>query len=96
MTVYVLAQLNIHDATRYQRYVDAFMPVLAKFSGRLLVADDRVELVEGDVLYDKAVLMTFPDEVAFRTWSVSPEYKRIAEDRIASSTAHIVLMQSIV
>ena len=33
VTVYAIAQLTIHDRARYQRYVDAFMPILIKHGG---------------------------------------------------------------
>ncbi len=92
MTVYVLAQLKIHDAPRYQRYVDAFMPVLSQFGGRLLAADEQVRAVEGNWPYDKAVLMAFPGEHEFRSWSESPAYRTISEDRIAGATAQVFML----
>lgn len=95
MTVYVLAQLNIHDEDRYQRYVDAFLPVLTKFEGRLLAADEHVQRVEGAWPYDKAVLMAFSDEAQFRLWSESPEYLKIAQDRIAGATALVIMLHSV-
>jgi hypothetical protein len=35
------------EEARYDRYVAAFMPVLRKYGGRLLAADERPEVVEG-------------------------------------------------
>lgn len=95
MTVYVLAQLKIHDADRYQRYVDAFLPVLTQFEGRLLAADEHVRCVEGNWPYDKAVLMAFSDEDQFLSWSESREYREIAEDRIAGATAQVIMVHSV-
>ncbi|PKP81726.1 MAG: DUF1330 domain-containing protein [Alphaproteobacteria bacterium HGW-Alphaproteobacteria-18] len=95
MTVYVLAQLKIQDARRYQRYVDAFLPVLLRYGGRLLSADTHVRVVEGDWPCDKAVLMSFTDEDHFRAWSQSPEYRKIAEDRIAGASAQVILMHAV-
>lgn len=40
MTIYALAQLRIHDAERYGRYMSRFMPVLEKYNGKLLAADE--------------------------------------------------------
>ena len=49
MTVYAIAQLRIHDRARYQRYVAAFMPILARYGGRLLAA--RASAAGVDVTY---------------------------------------------
>jgi hypothetical protein len=46
-TVYVIAQISIHDRPRYERYVAGFMPVLKRYGGQLLAADEQPELVEG-------------------------------------------------
>ena len=44
MAVYALAQLRIHDAERYGRYMNNFVArfteVFGKFGGKLLAADD--------------------------------------------------------
>jgi uncharacterized protein (DUF1330 family) len=47
VTVYAIAALSIHDRLRYDRYVAVFMPVLLKYGGRLLAADERPDVVEG-------------------------------------------------
>jgi len=48
MTAYVMAQISIHDRERYGRYAAGFLPTLKPFRGRLLAADERTEVMEGD------------------------------------------------
>lgn len=95
MTVYALAQLKITGRARYQRYVDAFMPVLAAHGGRLLAADETPCIEEGDWPFDKAILIAFPDEATFRKWASSPEYRQIAEDRLAGASGPVLLLHGI-
>lgn len=94
MSVYALAQLRIHDAERYGRYMSRFMPVLEKYNGKLLAADDAPRVLEG-AWWDrnKAVLMEFADAAAFRAWATSPEYTEIAEDRKAGADAVVLLIK---
>lgn len=93
MTVYALAQLRIHDAERYGRYMSRFMPVLTKYNGKLLAADDAPRVLEGQWWdRNKVVLMQFEDAAAFRTWATSPEYTEIAEDRKAGADAVVLLI----
>jgi uncharacterized protein (DUF1330 family) len=37
-------------------------------------------VVEGDWEREKVVIMSFPDETAFRSWADSPEYREISRN----------------
>ena len=95
MSVYALAQLRIHDAERYGRYMSRFMPVLEKYNGTLLAADETPRVLEGQWWdRNKVVLMEFADSATFRAWAASPEYTEIAEDRKAGADAVVLLVKS--
>ncbi len=53
------------------RYQARFFDVFRKFSGRLLSADETPSVLEGVWDRDKLVLMSFPDEAAFRASALS-------------------------
>jgi len=98
MTVYALAQLRIHDAERYRRYMNNFVAryaeVFGKFGGKLLAADDAPRVLEGEWWdRNKVVLMEFPDVEAFTAWASSPEYNEIAIDRVAGAEAVVLLIK---
>jgi uncharacterized protein (DUF1330 family) len=98
MTVYALAQLRIHDAGRYGRYMNNFVAryaeVFGKFGGKLLAADDAPRVLEGEWWdRNKVVLMEFPDVEAFTAWASSPEYNEIAIDRVAGAEAVVLLIK---
>ncbi len=71
MTVYVIVQLKMTDRAAYDRYQAQFFEVFKKISGRLLSADEEPVIVEGAWDRDKLVLMSFPDEAAFRASAFS-------------------------
>lgn len=91
MTVYVIVQLKINDRAAYDRYQARFFGVFKKFNGRLLSADENPKIVEGTWDRDKLVLMSFPDEAAYRAWADSPEYLEISRDRKAGASAIVLL-----
>src|SRR5271155_3166474 len=93
--VYAIAQLWIHDATAYGRYVDRFMEVFRKYKGRVLVADESPVVLEGMWDGNKVVVLSFPDEASLREWAESPEYLQIAKDRKAGAKSLIVMVQGI-
>ena len=94
MTVYAIAQLKFTHRDAYNRYQAAFMEVFQRYSGTLLAADEAPRVVEGEWDRDKVVLMSFPDEAAFREWADSPDYQRISEDRRAGAETVVLLVQA--
>lgn len=95
MTVYAIAQLRFTDRAAYDRYQTRFMDVFRRHLGTLLVADESPQVVEGHWDRDKVVLMSFPDEAAFRLWSESPDYQEISKDRGKGSDSVVLLAKGL-
>lgn len=95
MTVYAAALLSIRDRESYGRYQARFMDVFRRYRGRLLAADESPVLLEGRWDGNKVVLMSFPDEAAFRAWAESEEYREIAKDRKQGASAIAVLIKGL-
>jgi uncharacterized protein (DUF1330 family) len=95
VTVYVLAQISINDRERYGRYVAGFMPILTRYRGRLLAADESAAVVEGSWPYDKVVLMAFEDRESYEQWASSPEYQDMSTDRVAATDGVVLLVDGI-
>lgn len=95
MTVYAIAQLRFTDRAAYDRYQTRFMDVFRRHQGTLLAADESPQLVEGKWDRDKLVLMSFPDEAAFRLWSDSPDYQEISKDRQAGADTVVLLVKGL-
>jgi uncharacterized protein (DUF1330 family) len=95
VTVYAIAQLRFTDRAAYDRYQTRFMEVFRRHSGTLLAADESPEVVEGHWDRNKVVLMSFPDEGAFRLWSESPEYQEISKDRRKGADTVVLLAKGL-
>lgn len=94
MSVFVIAQISIHDRSAYEKYQSQFLDVFKKFDGKLLAADFNPQVVEGDWQHEKVVLMEFPDENSFQEWASSPDYQEIAKDRHAGSNATVLVVKA--
>ena len=66
MSVYAIAQLTITDRAIYDHYQARFMGVMKRYQGRVLAADENPLVIEGEWDMEKVVLLSFPDEKAFR------------------------------
>ena len=95
MTVYVVAQLKFTDRAAYDRYASQFMSVMRGFEGRLLASDEAPRVIEGKWDREKVVLLSFPDEAAYRAWAESPSYCEIAKDRKAGADTLSLLVRGI-
>jgi uncharacterized protein (DUF1330 family) len=95
MSAYVIAQISIHDRARYDRYVAAFMPVLQRHGGRLLVADESPEVAEGRWDRDKLIVLAFPDRAAAQAWADSPDYREISTDRVAATDGVVLIAEGV-
>ncbi|RBP51295.1 DUF1330 domain-containing protein [Arenicella xantha] len=95
MTVYAIAQFEIHNRDSYDKYTAQFWDVFKQFKGSLLVNDEAPKVLEGEWPKDKIVVMSFPDEAAFMEWVTSPQYREIAKHRIAGATGPVLLAQGV-
>jgi uncharacterized protein (DUF1330 family) len=95
VTVYAIAQLRFKDRAAYDRYQARFMDVFLRHPGTLLAADESPQVVEGRWDGEKVVLMSFPDEAAFRGWAQSPEYQDISKDRLAGADSLVLLAKGL-
>jgi uncharacterized protein (DUF1330 family) len=95
LTVYVIVQLKMTDRAAYDRYQARFFDVFKKFQGRLLSADEGPAVLEGVWDRDKLVLMSFPDQAAFRAFADSPEYLEISRDRKAGADGIVLLAKGL-
>jgi uncharacterized protein (DUF1330 family) len=95
VTVYAIAQLKFTDRAAYDRYQARFMEVFRRHPGMLLAADESPQVIEGQWDREKLVLMSFPDEAAFRGWAESPEYQDISKDRRAGADTVVLLVRGL-
>jgi uncharacterized protein (DUF1330 family) len=95
VTVYAIAQLRFTDRAAYDRYQAKFMEVFRRHPGTLLAADESPQVMEGQWDREKLVLMSFPDEAAFRGFVQSPEYQDISKDRRAGADTVVLLVKGL-
>ena len=93
MSVYIIAQLKFTRRELYDRYQARFLDVFRKFNGRLLVADERPQVLEGLFERDKVVVLEFSDQTAAMEFHEFAEYAEIAVDRKAGADAVVLMVR---
>jgi uncharacterized protein (DUF1330 family) len=74
MPAYVIVNLELLDAQRYDHYVKAVPALVSKHGGEYLVRGGSVEVIEGNWRPSRLVLLRFPDRQAVRALFDDPEY----------------------
>ncbi len=95
MTVYITANLNITDRTRYVDYEAGFSAIFEKYDGEMLAVDDQPSALEGDATYNRCVIVRFPDHDSAMRWWNSDEYQALASIRHEASNGTIALVTSL-
>jgi uncharacterized protein (DUF1330 family) len=85
MTAYAIAQVRIIDPVRYRRYQDAVSPVVTQFGGRFLSRGATQATLEGEVPFDRVVLLEFPDYERAVAFFRSSEYAEAKQYRIGAA-----------
>ena len=91
----MIAQLQIHDLEEYREYARQVAPTVAPFGGRLLVASDHADVLEGRQPYPRTVIGEFPTMEAARAWYESPAYDAIRHLRMASTNGTVFLVDGL-
>lgn len=82
----VASIFGIHDSLRCRAYGAGFFGPLELYRGKVLMAEDNLEVVEGTAP-GRHVIVEFEDSDAARAGYHSPEYKEVAQHRRPSSSA---------
>lgn len=92
MAGYILAQLKVTDRRHYERYRDALLPLVDRMGGRIRV-DGGVEVLEGDPMTGRVMLIEFQSPEAARLFYEQPEYEQIQALRSQAADGSLWLLE---
>ena len=92
MPGYVIAQVKVHDAEEYRKYLSGFMDAFNPFGGRILVATDKMEILEGRWPQVRTIVLEFPSLASAKEWYYSSDYQSLAKHRFLSAETNMILI----
>jgi len=93
MAAYVIAEVDVHDATLYDEYRRLVPETVARHGGRYLVRGGAVEAKEGGWSPKRLVVIQFPSAEAACTWYHSAEYAPLRELRRRAAHTKLVIAE---
>jgi uncharacterized protein (DUF1330 family) len=91
MSVYMIIDVDIQDAEKYQQYIDHVFPIVAKYGGRYHVRGGTLRSL-GTWKPDRIVVIEFPTDAHIQKWLTSPEYREVAPLREESAVARAIIV----
>lgn len=95
MTAYTLGYLQIWDDSWIAEYVPRNTAIIERHGGRILSAQGRMEVLEGDPkLPSTFIIFEFPTAEQARAWYNDPEYAPLRALRQTGSSNDLVLIDN--
>jgi uncharacterized protein (DUF1330 family) len=95
MPAYVVVEIEVLDAERYETYKRMVPPSLAAYGGRFVVRGGAAETLEGEWSPKRLVIVEFPSAERAKAWWGSPEYAEAKALRQATARTQMVVVEGV-
>jgi len=85
MSIFLFAQLEIHDRETYNRYMEAATPIFIREGVKIHAADDTPKSSSPEGHPDKVVLLEFRDDAHMKSFFALPDYIEAGKARDAGA-----------
>lgn len=90
---YWIAHVDVHDPERYKLYVEGARQAFIDHGANFLARGGEHQVMEGDIIGARHVVIEFKDLATARACWNSPIYQAAREHRLASSRGGIVIVE---
>lgn len=94
MSIYLIAEINVHDPEAYGEYVRQARPLIVQHGGQYRVQGGEPKTISGGWTPERIVMIEFPSEAAFRQCFGSDAYRQIAPLRERSTTSRAIMVRA--
>ncbi len=95
MPAYLFANVEVTDAAGYEQYRQRVSATIEAYGGRYLVRGGALEVLEGDWMPKRLVILEFADLTHLNAWYRSPEYKPLIELRQRTAKSTLVAVEGV-
>jgi uncharacterized protein (DUF1330 family) len=95
MKAYVVADIDVHDAERYEAYKALAPPAIAAHGGRYLARGGRTVVLEGGWSPKRTVILEFPSLEQAKAWWASVEYAEGKSLRQACARTNMLIVEGV-
>jgi uncharacterized protein (DUF1330 family) len=90
---YIVGEIHITDPAAYQGHVPRALATIARFGGRVIAGNGRVDLLEGAPTPERIFIIEFPTAETARRWYQSHDYQEALKVRLSTSHGRVFLIE---
>jgi len=95
MVAYIIVDIDIHDPEAYEEYKRLAPPSIAQYGGKYLTRGGVTEVLEGDWIPKRLVILQFESMERAKEWVNCAEYAPAKKLRQLSSRSNMILTEGI-
>ena len=92
MAAYIVVEVEVRDAERYEDYKRMVSPTLTPYGGRFIVRGGAAETLEGGWSPGRVVVVEFPSVERAKAWWSSEEYAEAKALRQATAHTRMIVV----
>jgi uncharacterized protein (DUF1330 family) len=92
MKAYCIVYENVDDPKQFDEYRKQVMPTIEAFGGRFVVRGGKFTVLEGELPFQRVVILEFPSREKAEGWYNSPAYQKILPLRHKSARCQFVVV----
>jgi len=93
MAAYIIVDVTIHNAEKYEGYKKLTPASLAGYDGKFIVRGSKTEALEGDWQPGRFVVLEFPSVERAKEWWASEEYAPAKAIRQANAETKMIVVE---
>jgi uncharacterized protein (DUF1330 family) len=95
MSAYVIVDIDVTNPEEYQEYVKLAPASIAARGGKYLARAGRTEVLEGNWIPKRLVILEFESVENAKAWLESPEYQPARQMRHRTATSNMVVIAGV-
>jgi uncharacterized protein (DUF1330 family) len=95
MLAYVIVDILVQDQKNYDEYKLLAPATVAAYEGKYLARGGKTEVLEGEWIPNRLVILEFPSLEQANFWFNSPEYAHPKEMRQLSTRTNMVVLEGV-
>ena len=95
MPAYVIVEVKIKDALKYEVYKQLAAPTVKKYGGKYIVRGGKAEKLEGNIDPERVAVLEFESFERAKEWWSSPEYSEVKKIRYATAESRMIVVEGL-
>src|SRR5947209_3521257 len=95
MKAYCIVYMTVDDPATFEDYRRQVVPTIEAYQGRFMVRGGAFATLEGEMPYQRIVVLEFPSRTAAEEWYRSPDYQRILPLRSQSARSQFIVVDGV-